>query len=55
MKISTIICGLGFACSLVMLFYAYHYFQVGNNIRALTSLVIGVVCGIGNFKGFVED
>lgn len=55
MNISTIIRGLGFVCGLVMLFYAYHYFQVGNNTRALTSLVIGVVCVIGNFKCFVED
>lgn len=55
MKKFKIICGLGFACSIVMLFYAYHYFQVGNNTRALTSLVIGVVCGIENFKALMED
>ncbi len=55
MKKVKIICGLGFACSIVMLFYAYHYFQVGNNTRALMNLVIGIVCGIGNFKGLVED
>ncbi len=55
MKKFKIICGLGFACSIAMLFYAYYYFQVGNNLRALMSLVIGVVCGIGNFKVLMED
>jgi len=55
MKNFKIICGLGFVCSIACLFYAYHYFQVGNNSRALMNLVIGVVCGIGNFKALVEE
>ena len=55
MKSFKLIYGLGFASSIAMLFYAYYYFQVGNNHRALMSLVIGVVCAIGNFKGLVEE
>lgn len=53
MKIFKIIHGMGLACSIACLFYAYHYFQIGNNTRALTSLVIGVVCGIENFKALM--
>lgn len=55
MKIFKIIYGIAFAGSIGCLFSAYHYFQVGNNTNALTYLIIGVVTGIGNFKGFVED
>ena len=55
MKKFKILYGIAFACSIAMMFYAYHYFQTGNNTRALMSLVIGVVCGIVNFKSLVED
>ena len=56
MKISKIIiCGIGFVSSIALLFYAYYYFQVGNNSQALISLLIGVVGGIFNFKALVED
>ena len=56
MKISKIIiCGIGFVSSIALLFYAYYYFQVGNNYNALTSLVIGIVGSIFNFKVLVED
>lgn len=55
MKSFKILYGISFVCSIAMLFYAYHYFQVGNNSRALMSLVIGVVCGITNFKALIED
>ena len=55
MKSFKILYGIAFACSIACLFFAYHYFQVGNNSRALINLVIGIVSGIGNFKGLVED
>ena len=55
MKSFKIIYGMGLACSIACLFYAYHYFQVCNNSRALMNLVIGIVCGIGNFKALVEE
>lgn len=50
-----IICGIGFSMSIALLFYAYHYLQVSNISSAFTSLVVGVVGGIFNFKALVED
>ena len=55
MKSFKILYGIAFACSIALLFFAYHHFQVGNNTRALINLVIGVVSGIANFKSLVED
>ena len=55
MKKFKILYGIAFACSIACLFFAYHHLQDGNNQRALVYLVIGVISGIGNFKGLVED
>ena len=55
MKSFKIIYGIAFAGNIGCLFAAYHYFQDGNNTHALIYLAIGVVTGIANFKGLVED
>lgn len=55
MKSFKIMYGISFACSIALLVIAYSYFQEGNNPRALTYLILGVVTGIANFKSLVED